>query len=394
MYNPFLSPAGKRFSIKFLTIIAVISFSFQGTLALAQHEGEQLFKICSACHTIGKGKLIGPDLKGVTERHDLEWLTGFIQNSQAMVQAGDEYAVRIFKEFNSIPMPPNNFTDDQIKVLLSYIEGYDATAIEAETAEAQSDEIAHTAEGEYVFMAETEHPFKNFRISVIISLALIFLALLDLFITRIIKAKFIHVIIILISGAIITEIVVLEAINSGRAINYEPDQPVLFSHKIHAGDNQIDCQYCHFTVEESRHAGIPPVQLCMNCHKLIKEGTYTGKEEIAKIYKAIETNKPIEWVKVYFLPDHVFFSHQQHVAVGKIACEQCHGDVSSMDRIRQVEDLSMGWCIECHRNTEVQFVDNDFYSRYLKLHDELTSGKISRVTVDDIGGNDCMKCHY
>jgi cytochrome c2 len=387
------------FKLKNISLGAMISlivvFSFSGFKAFAEDEGKQLFQVCSACHTIGKGKLIGPDLKGVTERLDKDYLYRFIRNSQELVQAGDEYAVKQFEEYNKIPMPPNDLTDDQLEILLSYIENYTEEAV-VETAPATTETHAEEGHGraEYVFMEETEHPFGNLRISFIISAILIIIALIDLFFTHIIKARFVHLIIILISGAIVVEITVIEAQNLGRSQFYEPDQPIKFSHKIHAGDNKIDCKYCHVTAEESIHAGIPSVQLCMNCHNVVKEGTNTGKEEIAKIYQALETGKPIEWIKVHNLQDHVFFSHAQHVSVGKIDCEQCHGDVASMDRIRQVESLGMGWCIECHRNTEVQFLDNDFYTRYVKLHQELKSGERSRVTVDNIGGNECQKCHY
>ena len=172
-----------------------------------------------------------------------------------------------------------------------------------------------------------------------------------------------------------------------------PDQPIKFSHKVHAGQNQTNCLYCHFNAEHGKFAGIPPANVCTNCHVLVKEGTRSGKFEIAKIYHAIETNKPIHWVKVYNLPDHVYFDHSQHVTVGKIDCLTCHGDVAGMDEIIQVGDLSMGWCVNCHRETNVQF-DNRFYGKYAQLHKDLREGKIKNVTVEQIGGIDCMKCHY
>ncbi|NTU62080.1 MAG: cytochrome c3 family protein, partial [Chloroflexi bacterium] len=135
------------------------------------------------------------------------------------------------------------------------------------------------------------------------------------------------------------------------------------------GDNNIDCKYCHTSVTESKHAGIPSVNVCMNCHNVVKQGRNSGTAEIDKIYKALETGKPIEWVKVHNLPDHSYFNHAQHVVAGKIECESCHGDVKSMDRIMQVQQLSMGWCIECHRATEVQFTDNGYYQKFVRLHD-------------------------
>jgi len=378
-----------------IAIFLLFIMSSAGELQ-AQDEGEQLFKVCAACHTVGGGKLIGPDLKGVTERLDKDWLVKFIINSQELVLAGDEYAVKIFEEYNKIPMPPNNFTQEQVDAILAYIDNYDKAAKTEEAAGEPSETIAdeYASKGEYVFMEDTKNPFSNLQTSFYISIILILVALFDLLITRIIKAKAIHIIIILISVAVVTEVSILEAQNLGRQQYYEPDQPIAFSHKVHAGDNQIDCKYCHTTTDESIHAGFPSVQVCMNCHNVVKEGTYTGKEEIAKVRQAYADNKSIEWVKVHNLPDHVFFNHSQHVAVGNVDCAQCHGEVTAMDRISQVHDLGMGWCINCHRKTEVQFISNDFYNDYEKLHEQLKSGKKTRITVDDIGGNECQKCHY
>lgn len=133
----------------------------------------------------------------------------------------------------------------------------------------------------------------------------------------------------------------------------------------------------------------------MNCHNVVKEGKITGKKEIAKIYDAIENNTPIEWIKVHNLPDHVFFSHAQHANIGQLDCVECHGPVEEMDKVKQVSDLSMGWCLNCHRDSKVtQFETNEFYKHYTELHEKLNSGEISTVSVQDIGGNDCQKCHY
>ncbi len=180
----------------------------------------------------------------------------------------------------------------------------------------------------------------------------------------------------------------------GRQENYEPDQPIKFSHKVHVTDNQIDCKYCHHTVEESKSAGFPEVELCMNCHIIVREGTNSGGHEIDKVVTAFENKEPIEWVRIHNLQDHVFFSHAQHVAVGKLECQTCHGPVETMDRVKQVSDLSMGWCINCHRDTEVQFFDNEFYAEYKELHDKVKVGEIDRVTAELIGGTECSKCHY
>jgi Ca2+/Na+ antiporter len=230
----------------------------------------------------------------------------------------------------------------------------------------------------------------------------IFIALLVLNLSAIIllilrkapKLKFVYFIVVLVTGIFLTKYIVDSAINLGRSQNYEPDQPIKFSHLVHVKQNKIDCKYCHSTVEYSKTAGIPSANVCMNCHVIVREGTRSGKFEINKIIKAVEKNQPVEWIKVHNLQDHVFFSHAQHVAVGKIDCITCHGDVGSMNRVKQVSDLSMGWCINCHRDTKVQSFNEAFYTKYEELHRKLKTGEIDSITVENIGGTECMKCHY
>ena len=219
-------------------------------------------------------------------------------------------------------------------------------------------------------------------------------ALLEIIFFRKIKYKAIPLIVFLAAFSYQAKMIYEEGVSLGRSQGYEPEQPIKFSHKVHAGQNQIDCKYCHFTVEQSKSAGIPPTDLCLNCHSLVREGTRSGKFEIAKVIEATEKGIPVEWVRIHDLPDHVFFSHAQHVNAGKLDCVECHGEVAEMDVVKQVEDLSMGWCLDCHRTKEVQFVDNNFYESYGALHEQIKKGEIDKVTVDMIGGTDCMKCHY
>lgn len=223
---------------------------------------------------------------------------------------------------------------------------------------------------------------------------LITLALLDLIFFRKIKYRFVTVFVLILALVLQVKMVADAAIKLGRSQDYAPDQPIKFSHKVHAGDNKIDCKYCHTTVEYGKSAGIPAMELCMNCHVLVREGTNSGKFEIAKVVEANETKTPVEWVRIHNLPDHVFFSHAQHVGVGKVDCKQCHGDVQSMDIVKQNSDLSMGWCVNCHRDTKVDFKDNAYYDNYMKLHDQIKSGKLDTVRAVNIGANDCMRCHY
>jgi hypothetical protein len=219
-------------------------------------------------------------------------------------------------------------------------------------------------------------------------------ALIELIFVRKIRYRFIPL--VLLAGALAwqAKMVVGEAIGLGRQQYYAPDQPIKFSHKIHSGEQGIDCMYCHTIVEHSKSAGIPATNLCLNCHLIIREGSNSGRFEIAKIIDAVEQGHDIQWIKVHNLPDHVFFSHAQHVGSGKLDCAECHGAVEDMHKLMQVSDLSMGWCLDCHRKTEVQFTSNSFYESYEKLHSQIKSGKIERITADMVGGEDCMKCHY
>lgn len=219
-------------------------------------------------------------------------------------------------------------------------------------------------------------------------------ALLEMIFFRKIKYKAVPLIIFLGAFGYQVKMLYEEGVSLGRSQNYEPEQPIKFSHKVHAGQNKIDCKYCHFTVEQSKSAGIPPTDLCLNCHSLVREGTRSGKFEIAKVIDATENGVPVEWVRIHNLPDHVFFSHAQHVNAGNLDCVECHGQIAEMDVVRQVEDLSMGWCLECHRTKEVQFVDNNFYESYDEFHEQIKKGEIDKVTVEMVGGTDCMKCHY
>lgn len=223
---------------------------------------------------------------------------------------------------------------------------------------------------------------------------LITLAIIDLFFTKKIKYKFITILIFMIAFGYQIKMLGDDAMALGRNQDYAPDQPIKFSHKIHATDNKIDCMYCHTGVESSKSAVIPSADLCMNCHIIVREGRNSGKFEINKIHAAVENNKPIEWVRIHKLPDHVFFSHAQHVNVGKRECQECHGEVEQMHILKQVEDLSMGWCLDCHDKTAVD-KDNSYYSSsFRKLHEEMKKGSIDSLKVRDIGGRECARCHY
>jgi len=233
------------------------------------------------------------------------------------------------------------------------------------------------------------------RLLMFLTLTVIFiLALLDMLWFRVVRFRVVHGIVLLATALLLTRFTVEEAMAVGRSKNYEPDQPIKFSHAVHAGQNQISCLYCHSSAEYGKSAGIPSANICLNCHMIVREGNRSGRFEIDKIFTALEKQQPLKWTRIYDLPDHVFFSHAQHVGAGKIDCMSCHGDVKQMDRIVQVPDLSMGWCINCHRDTKVQFHDNQFYAKYENLRKDVQSRKLDSVTVAMVGGTDCMKCHY
>lgn len=242
-------------------------------------------------------------------------------------------------------------------------------------------------------LKESKPVITNLLLFIIASVLFLF-SIVDLIISKILKKRWINPVILTVTGIFITYTLVVNGIAIGRSKDYAPDQPVKFSHKIHAGQNGTDCIYCHSSAPFSKSAGIPPVNVCMNCHLLVRNGTRSGANEIAKVLRTFEEKKPIEWIKVYNLPDHVFFSHAQHVSAGEINCRKCHGNVEENDVIRQVTDMSMGWCIDCHRITKVNFQGNPFYTEYKDLMEKIKKGEIDSVTVDMIGGIECMKCHY
>ena len=219
-------------------------------------------------------------------------------------------------------------------------------------------------------------------------------ALVDMFFTKKVPYKALHVLIIIFGVGYQLKIVAHETIDLGRSQDYMPDQPIKFSHKVHAGDNKIDCLYCHSNADEGKSAGIPSAGLCMNCHQVVRNGSNSGQFEIAKVVDAYENNKDIEWVRIHNLPDHVFFSHAQHVNVGQRDCQECHGDVENMHILKQENDLSMGWCLDCHKETNVNFKGNDYYKTFEALHKDLAEGVRDSIQAADIGANDCMKCHH
>lgn len=377
--------------------------------------GETVFKAnCTSCHKV-HDKLTGPALAGVYDKYDREWLYSWIKNSQALVKAGDPDAVAIFNEYNgSIMTAFPRLTNEDIDAVLQYIQV--ETEIPAPVLPGESED---TVTGSSSQMAMFLAIIALILVSIMFILTRITGTLNDLVREKmgmlvpekwtfgdLMKSK---KVITLASLALIIFVgykTVDNAQRLGRQQNYQPAQPIKFSHELHAGINEIECQYCHSGAAKGKSAVIPSANVCMNCHKAVKEGPKHGTEEIAKIYDAVGWDaenqqyiegyeeKPIEWIRIHNLPDHVYFNHAQHVNAGQQECQTCHGPVEEMEEVYQYSSLGMGWCVNCHRNTEVNFQGNDYYQIYEKFHEQMKSGEMKKVTVEDIGGVECQKCHY
>lgn len=381
--------------------------------------GMTLFKAnCTACHALDR-KVVGPALAGVWEKWESEEkFIHWVQNPAKLIASGDAYANKIFNENNKVMMTAfPTLSADQIKDILLYLKNPAA----AEPAKAPAaDATASSSSG----AATGDKGSSNWYVWILAAFLAVLALLLwsvtskldkavkekagekveDESLTKKLFSNKTLKVLLLIGSILLVFNIFNGAINLGRSQGYAPDQPIKFSHALHVGQNQIECQYCHTGVEKSRHASIPGTQICMNCHKYVQQGPKFGKDEIAKIYdysgwdpdkgKFVKAPKNIEWVKIHNLPDHVYFNHSQHVKVGGIDCKTCHGKVEEYEVMKQFAPLSMGWCINCHRQTEVKFADNNYYSIFQKYKAELKKGTKAKVTVADIGGTECQKCHY
>jgi cytochrome c551/c552 len=405
----------------FLSIL-LFSVFLLGNEVYAQ-DGKALFQSnCASCHNPVK-VVTGPALKGVSDRvPDKKLLHDWIKNNGAVLASGNKYFNDLFVQYNKTPMNIfPNLSDGEIDAILTYVNNY------AEPGKGPGQPIPQAPESDNTLL---------YGILTMI-LAVIMLVLLQVnanlkklsddkegipalepipFYRNKAYITLVTLILFVIGGYFLVQ----AAIGLGRGQNYQPEQPIFYSHKVHAGTNQISCLYCHGNAWESKHATVPSLNVCMNCHSAINEyhgeklyredgQEVDGTSEIQKLYsyagydakagKYTQAGKPIEWIKIHNLPDHVFFSHAQHIRAGKVQCQTCHGPIQEMNEVKQFAELSMGWCVNCHRNSKVDFPDstgagNKFYSIYKKFHEELKSGTIDSVTVEKIGGTECQKCHY
>jgi mono/diheme cytochrome c family protein len=376
--------------------------------------GDALFQAnCKSCHRL-KQKLVGPALAGVTDRApSIPWIKNWVHNSSKVIASGDKYANDLYAEYNKSQMTAfTSFTDAQIMSILAYIKSEgdkpDAAPAAALAAGPSSQSAASSEYLDILFIGMI-----LILILLIVILALIITALkkyldgknLSEDDQEVVRAPFTLGTIAASRGFIFLVLFIVASVGFKQVIDglysigvqqgYSPIQPIAFSHKLHAGQYEIDCKYCHTGVMKGKQANIPSPNICMNCHSHVKRGS----PEIKKIYDAIGydsvsesyTGKqvPIKWVRVHNLPDLAYFNHSQHVAVGGIECQTCHGPIQEMDVIRQYSLLTMGWCIDCHRKTDINHKGNAYYDKLVELH-----GSKTPMKVEDNGGLECGKCHY
>lgn len=412
-----------RFSAKrFIPVVFFLSLLSFANNSVAQ-DGKALFKAnCAACHAIDKD-LTGPALKDVETRWPSKsLLVTWIKNWNKAVATADPYAVKI-KDWSTAQMSVfESLTDKEVDAILGYV---------AEASKAPKPPTEKKAEA----TAESDNSLLYGILSLILAVIALILLGVNANLRKLADEKdgipsaepipfwrnkayisLFALLFFVIAGYNL----VSWGVGMGRQKTYQPEQPIYYSHKVHAGTNQVNCLYCHGGAMEGKHANIPSVNVCMNCHMAIGEykgekifredgSEVNGTEEIKKLYAAAGWDptakkytgegKAIEWVKIHNLPDHVYFNHSQHTKAGKVQCQTCHGEVTAMDEVYQFSELSMGWCVNCHRESKVDFNDesgngNKFYSIYQKYHDEIKSKKRDSVTVSDIGGLECQKCHY
>lgn len=379
------------------TAVGATSAAALGIDSLQVVKGKNIFNAnCAACHKLDK-KLIGPALANISDKRSADWLKAWIKDNGALRASGDADAIAIYDEFKGSPMTAfPQLSDEDIDAILAYTSHADILKPPADPNDPKEPE-------------EVKEPSTAWMTYVV----LFVLLLIVLWVYFMSKNEFLK---------LVTTIALLLAagyygyagmMSIGIDQGYKPIQPIAFSHKIHAGDNKIDCQYCHSSAKHSKTSGIPSANVCMNCHKSISEynGPVTDEKskafydgEIQKIYDAVGWDKdklaykenyeqkPIQWIRIHNLPDFAYYNHSQHVTVAGLKCQTCHGPVEEMEEVEQFAPLTMGWCLECHKKTELKVESNGYYA---KIHEELSKKYgVEKVTVAQMGGRECGKCHY
>lgn len=391
--------------------VAIISsvFSFQSIAQDASADiaakGKTLFENnCASCHALDE-VVVGPALRNVGARHSQAWLVKWIKNSQALIASGDKDAKKIYEEYAKQAMPSFAFSDEEVISVLEYIKTAPAkAAVAAPVAGATASSGETKSDNGYINIL-------LFVFVALIAIILIVLVLVVSLLSKLLKQKagltedeqylvdqkfdvkalvtstafkfFVGFFFVCFVGKAGLD----GLMDLGMQQGYAPKQPIPFSHKIHAGKYKIDCNYCHTGVNKSKSANIPSANICMNCHNVIK----TDSPKLKGLFEAVKNNKPIEWVRVHNLPDLAYFNHAQHVKVGGLECKTCHGPIEEMEVVQQYSPLTMGWCINCHRETPVNAEGNAYYDKLVILHKEKSK---EPMKVKDIGGLECSKCHY
>ncbi|SFB82850.1 Cytochrome c, mono-and diheme variants [Parapedobacter composti] len=414
-----------------ISVALVLLFVASSLQAQDAKEGESIFRSnCSSCHRVF-GKFLGPELAGINERREEAWLLKWIHNAPAMIAAGDPIAKELDAQYPNATMSAfPQLSEDQIKSVLAYIKS------EEEKSAAGAADGGTGADGGAGGASGDASSFMIVGLIAVIALALVVILVLNKVIRtleRVITnnkdlipepvldqtpgkdyaAKFRKLAKNkkLVFFAVLMLVVFLASAgwktlwNVGVHEGYQPVQPIKFSHQLHAGVNQIDCQYCHGGAYKSKNASIPSANVCMNCHKAVTgSDKYDGQlsPEIAKIYRALDYNpetmeygtnqRPIEWVRIHNLPDFAYFNHSQHVAVAGVECQTCHGPIETMEEVYQYSPLTMKWCVDCHQETEVNHKGNAYYDELIAAHEKLKKGE--KITAAMLGGLECGKCHY
>lgn len=413
-----------------LGFILLLTFS---TSVIAQEgdpaNGKALFNAnCAACHKLDRD-MTGPMLRNVEARLaeeqglDRAWLNAWIRNSAGVIKSGDAYANKVYNEWNKTAMTAfPQLSDQDISDILAY-----TAEPKPEPVVLEKDPVDGGGNGSGV-----SNDLILGALAVLFGLLALALILVKRTLNRFAEAKGLAIVkekrtplwkafvqnqflllvtaifFLLASGYFVYGYLMQVGVDQG----YEPVQPIHYSHRIHAGDNGIDCKYCHSSARVSKHSGIPSLNICMNCHKAIAnvapETLAEGKAEygvdydaeIQKLYDAVGWNgtgytgesKPVKWIRIHNLPDFAYFNHSQHVSVAGIECQTCHGPVEEMEIMYQHSPLTMGWCINCHRETNVKVKDNGYYT---KIHEELSKKYgVDQLTAAQMGGLECGKCHY
>ncbi len=376
--------------------------------AAAIEQGTAIFNAnCKQCHAIDE-VVVGPALRDAHKRWPSEAaLINFIKYPQKTIEGGNAYAKGLYDKYKQF-MPNHDFLkDDELKAVVAYIKNPPAAVAAAPAAGAEQGGGKAAASADsgtitYVLVG----------LVVVLFLILVVLAMLISVLTKylnnnkegldsddeeLVNQKFDLGAVFgsaVFKGAVtfIFFIMIAKAgydkvYSVGIHQGYAPRQPIAFSHKLHAGMYEINCNYCHTGVYKAKSANIPSVNICLNCHNSIK----TESPEIKKLYSAVEKNKPIEWVRVHNLPDLAYFNHSQHTKVGGVECQTCHGAIQEMEVVQQHSTLTMGWCINCHRETVVKAEGNAYYDKLVSMH---AAKSKEPMKVENIGGLECSKCHY